>query len=146
MSGTAFVSFRASIESASRLKALAAKKGVSMQAMMREIADDYVSRQEVMGGLARVVSTLKAMRPALMARGVESIAVFGSTARGEDTPESDIDLVVDIYKDAGMSLTGFSSLRLDLEESLGRKVDLVRWVNLDPRIRASVEHDAIRVF
>lgn len=146
MGDTAFVSFRASLESASRLKALAAKKGISMQAMMREIADDYVARQEAAGDLVKVISKLKEMRQGLMERGVASLAVFGSTARGEDTPESDIDLVVDISKDAAMSLTGFSSLRLDLEESLGRKVDLVRWVNLDPRIRASVEHDAIRVF
>ena len=49
--------------------------------------------------------------------------VFGSIARGEDGPESDVDLLVDFDDDAG--LFGEIALRLDLTELLGTRVDVV---------------------
>lgn len=51
--------------------------------------------------------------------------VFGSFARGEETPESDLDLLVDYDKEAKLSLLGIIRYKLDLEKGLGREVDLI---------------------
>jgi len=56
-------------------------------------------------------------------RGVRNIRVFGSVARGEAKPDSDIDLLVDL--EPGRSALDLSELILDLEEALGRRVDVV---------------------
>ena len=52
--------------------------------------------------------------------------VFGSYARGEETPDSDVDLLVVFDKKARVSLIGHATMMLDLEDLLHRKVDLVK--------------------
>jgi uncharacterized protein len=67
--------------------------------------------------------------------------VFGSVARGEDHQDSDIDIAIDIAP--GHGLIAFISLQEELSEILGRPVDLVTHTQLRPRVRDSVERDAI---
>ncbi|KKT00889.1 MAG: Nucleotidyltransferase [Candidatus Nomurabacteria bacterium GW2011_GWF2_43_8] len=55
--------------------------------------------------------------------GIKKAAVFGSVSRGEDRPESDVDLLVKLGKPTG--LVGFVGLVDDMEKALGRKVDLL---------------------
>lgn len=98
------------------------------------------------GLLAAVISTLRSRRADLEGRGVVSASVFGSTARGEERPDSDIDIVVDISPDVRISLTGFAVLQADLQEMLGRRVDLVEWRNLEPHLLPSVRRDAVQMF
>ena len=57
---------------------------------------------------------------------------FGSVARGEENATSDVDIAVDLAPEAGLSLTGFARLRLDLTDILGRTADLTEWV-ISPR-------------
>ncbi len=66
------------------------------------------------------------------------LSVFGSAARGERRPDSDIDLLVEFLPDAEVDLFDHAGLMLDLTELLGRKVDLVSKNGLKPLIRASV--------
>ncbi len=73
---------------------------------------------------------------------VKELSVFGSAARGEMRPDSDIDLLVDFLPDAGVDLVDHAGLMLDLGRLLGRKVDLVSKNGLRPLIRASVLRDA----
>jgi uncharacterized protein len=56
---------------------------------------------------------------------VRELSVFGSTARGEMRPQSDIDLLVEFLPGAKVDLFGYSGLMLDLSQLIGRKVDLV---------------------
>jgi hypothetical protein len=71
------------------------------------------------------------------AYGLREIGLFGSYADGNASPESDIDLLVDI--DSGhKSLFSFIRLKHDLEELLGRKVDLVMKGALKPRLRERI--------
>ena len=51
--------------------------------------------------------------------------LFGSFARGEETPESDIDILVEYDKDARISLLTISHMMGELEKSTGRRVDLI---------------------
>jgi predicted nucleotidyltransferase len=51
--------------------------------------------------------------------------LFGTFARGEETPESDVDILVEYDKDARISLLTISHMMGELEKSTGRKVDLI---------------------
>jgi predicted nucleotidyltransferase len=67
--------------------------------------------------------------------------VFGSVARGEDRPDSDVDLLADFP--AGLSLFGLSRLEADLEAILGTRVDLIPAADLKPDVRERAEADLI---
>jgi predicted nucleotidyltransferase len=73
---------------------------------------------------------------------VRELAVFGSAARGDMGPDSDIDLLVEFLPDAEVDLVDHAGLMLDLAHLLGRKVDLVSKNGLKPLIRASVLEEA----
>lgn len=73
--------------------------------------------------------------------GVRKTRIFGSVARGEDTPESDIDFLVEFEPDR--SLIDQVALINDLEELLGRKVDVVTEKGLHWFIRDDVLREAI---
>jgi predicted nucleotidyltransferase len=73
---------------------------------------------------------------------VRELLLFGSAARGEMRPDSDIDLLVDFLPDAEIDLVDYASLMLDLSNLLGRKVDLISKNGLKPLIRASVLEEA----
>lgn len=67
------------------------------------------------------------------------LGVFGSVARGEDTPASDVDLLVEFKITPG--LLDFIALENKFVEVLGRKVDLATEQSLHPRIRQNVLKD-----
>ena len=75
--------------------------------------------------------------------GVTSIRVFGSVARGEDTADSDIDLLVT----TGPVVSSWfpAGLILDLEQLLGRHIDIVTESGLNPLLRDQVLTEAIAV-
>lgn len=73
---------------------------------------------------------------------VRELAVFGSAARGEARPDSDIDLLVEFEPGARVGLIGYASLMLDLTSLLGRKVDLVEKDGVKALIRAAVLSEA----
>jgi predicted nucleotidyltransferase/DNA-binding XRE family transcriptional regulator len=75
--------------------------------------------------------------------GVKNLRVFGSVARGEDTPESDIDLLIDLPPNMG--LVGLGTLERELSEKLGTKVDLIPSDSLRPRVRIEAEREAIPI-
>ncbi|HEV2687758.1 MAG TPA: nucleotidyltransferase family protein [Bryobacteraceae bacterium] len=77
---------------------------------------------------------------------VRELSVFGSAARGEMRPDSDIDLLVEFLPNADVGLVEHAGLMLDLAQLLGRTVDLVSKNGLKPRIRSSVLADARLVY
>ncbi len=85
-------------------------------------------------------------RKDLEAEGVRSLAVFGSTARGEDEPNSDIDLLVELDPDARIGLIRFIGLQDRLSKLLGRDVDLISRDALDRRIGDRVDAEAQQIF
>ena len=66
--------------------------------------------------------------------------LFGSFARGEETPLSDVDLLVQ-YEEDGISLLKHAAMICELEKLLDRPVDIVEDGTLRPRIRESVNRD-----
>jgi len=73
--------------------------------------------------------------------GARNVRVFGSVARGDDGPESDVDFLVDM--EPGRSLLDMGGLLMDLREMLGRNVDVVTERGLKTRIRDRVLEEAI---
>jgi uncharacterized protein len=72
--------------------------------------------------------------------GAHNVRVFGSVARGNARPDSDIDLLVEL--EAGRSLLDLGGLLMDLQTLLGRDVDVVTDKGLRDRIRARVLQEA----
>jgi uncharacterized protein len=81
------------------------------------------------------------MRRAAARHGVSNLRLFGSTARGDDRPDSDIDLLVHLDRQIG--LIGLARIRHELEDILGVPVDVVPDDGLKPGVRAAVERDAV---
>ena len=75
---------------------------------------------------------------------VNRAGIFGSYSRGNQKKNSDIDIVVNI-EDKNMSLLGFIKLIRLLEEALKRKVDLVEYSAIKPRIRDRILNEEIRI-
>ena len=91
-----------------------------------------------------IIHTLRGVRFELRRRFHGNvIGVFGSAARGDDKPSSDIDILVEFDPDAGLfDLIGLS---LFLEELFSKKVDVVPSDSLRPELRSSVMNSVVEV-
>ena len=74
---------------------------------------------------------------------VKSLALFGSLARDEAGPESDVDVLVEFRNSA--TSANYFGLLFFLEDLLGRKVDLVTQGAVKPRLRPYIERDLVHV-
>lgn len=75
---------------------------------------------------------------------VRKAAVFGSAARGEDRPDSDIDILVEMPEASG--LFDLLALQTDLEELFSRSVDLVEYNAIRERLKPYILHDQTPIF
>ncbi|MFJ4224430.1 helix-turn-helix domain-containing protein [Microbacterium sp. NPDC089695] len=103
-----------------------------------EVAPRSHAEQQV---LEHVIARASALRRALAPLGVSRIRVFGSVARREDSPSSDVDLVVDVASSVG--LFDLLQMRSEAERILGRPVDLVPNEGLSPEVRSAIERDGV---
>jgi len=95
-----------------------------------------VNREEALNRLRRRKTDIKRF-------GLKSLALFGSVARNEAGPDSDLDLIVDF--DGTATYDRYIGLKMFLEDLLGCRVDLVTSKAVKPRMRPSVERDTVRV-
>ena len=92
----------------------------------------------------RALSALHELMPEIRRDfGVRSVALFGSTARGEAREDGDVDLLVDF--EIGPTFDSFMGLKFFLEDHLGLKVDLVTPDALKPRLRSIIEGETVKV-
>ncbi len=89
----------------------------------------------------RVLAARSQLKTVAAGYGVPGLAVFGSVARGEERPDSDVDLLVELPP--GMGLFGLGRLRSDLEAAVGLPVDLVPACDLKPNLRGPVAADLV---
>ena len=78
--------------------------------------------------------------------GLTYLGVFGSTARGEDRSDSDIDLAVEFDGLKTITLFDLGNMKVELQEKLGKKVDLVIRKNIKPILRPYIEKDLIPLY
>jgi len=86
----------------------------------------------------------KKIIPVLQRYQVQKASIFGSIVRGEDTPESDIDILVELNDN--LSLLDFVSLKLELEEALQKRVDLVEKKTLKETIKDEILAQEVQVW
>jgi predicted nucleotidyltransferase len=96
-----------------------------------------VTRDDAIVNLRRLLPTIR------RDFGVRRIALFGSTARDEARDDSDLDILVDF--EGHPTFLSFMGLRAFLQDTLGRKIDLVTSDALKPRMRPTVEREAVDV-
>ncbi len=72
--------------------------------------------------------------------------LFGSFSRGEETPESDVDILVDLDKSIPIGLLQYVSMKLDLQDLLHREVDLVEREELLPFAQESANRDKLLIY
>lgn len=90
-----------------------------------------------------ILSQLAQAKPALMQiYPLRRIALFGSVSRGDDVPDSDVDILVEFSKPSGME---FIHLAYELEKILKRKVDLVSKNGIKKSYFHEIEPDLIYV-
>lgn len=87
------------------------------------------------------IAKLRTLKPLLDRYGVARLRIFGSVARGEATPSSDIDLIVDYA--VKPDLLDFIALKQDLADALGANVDLATPESLRPELKADILAEAI---
>lgn len=93
----------------------------------------------------QALALLRARGDEIRQHGVTSLFLFGSTARGDSRPDSDVDLFVD-YDLEHFGLIELIRLETSLAEKLGRPVDLTTREGLHPLLRPEIEREAVRVF
>ena len=90
------------------------------------------------------LQTLSELRPTVLrvthARGITNVRVFGSFARGDQRSHSDLDLLVELPD--GATLIDLSGLKIDLEEAVGRKVDVLTEGGISSYLRDRILSDA----
>ena len=100
----------------------------------------------MVGTLNAVLKTLRAHENELRLLGVSHAAVFGSVARGDGRPDSDIDVLVDLDQDRSMGLFAYARVKLYVQEILGVASDVVNRKTLKPLLRDSILGDAVNAF
>ena len=94
----------------------------------------------------QVMAMLRQHEPELRAAGVVRLSLFGSTARGDHRPDSDIDLMAAFDETRRISLLDVAGIEIQLSELLGQTVDLVEEGTLKPRVQQRVAAEAQRAF
>lgn len=88
--------------------------------------------------LEAVLAVLRDYQPAAREIGVELVGVVGSVARGEARADSDVDIAYDVVG-PGLSLFKLGGLLMDLQDAIGRPVDLIDRERLKPERREFME-------
>ena len=81
--------------------------------------------------------------PILQRYEAKRVGLFGSFIKGEMREDSDIDILLEIEKD--ISLLDFIGLKLEIEEALGRKVDLVEYSTIKPLLRERILKEQVLI-
>lgn len=93
-----------------------------------------------------IIAILRRHKAELHELGVVHLSLFGSTARGESGPNSDIDIAASFDPAARLSLFDIAGIELRLSEILNRPVDLLQEPARKPYLRREIERDRVRAF
>jgi uncharacterized protein len=91
----------------------------------------------------QVLAKSQVVRAICAARGASNVRLFGSAARGEESPDSDLDFLVTLER--GRSLLDVAALANDLEELFGRRVDVLVEASAKNAVLSRARKEAVRV-
>jgi len=93
-----------------------------------------------------IISRIRSSAAALRAEGVTKLAIFGSRARDDARPDSDLDVLIEVDPQAKFSLLNLSGVGLIVEEVTGFKTQVSMHRSLDRRMAERIADDVIEVF
>lgn len=95
---------------------------------------------------AEILDVLRRSEPELRAKGVRHAGLFGSTARGEARPDSDIDIMIDLDPDLPLGVWEYAGIKLFIEDMFEGPVDVVARSSLKPHVARTAIGDVIPAF
>ena len=95
--------------------------------------------------LDEITGILSQKKPVLARAGIQEVGVFGSYVRGEQRPDSDLDVLIDIERPARIDLLKLIDLEQDLSADLGVSVDLVLKSTLRPSLRKAILSEVLYI-
>jgi predicted nucleotidyltransferase len=93
-----------------------------------------------------ILTRLRENEAALRARGISHAALFGSRARGDNRPDSDIDILIDLAPEARLGVFEYVGIINSIEDLFPARVDVSNRRTMKPHVRPSAERDAIYAF
>jgi uncharacterized protein len=115
-----------------------------LEEIAAEMREKY--RPDRVRTLDEALHRLRASRAELERAGVRHLAIFGSFARGDDRPDSDIDLLVSLDPETKLGLFEYGGIADTCDRILGRPVDLAHGGSLKKGFQLELERDAVYAF
>lgn len=95
---------------------------------------------------AEILDVLRRSEPELRAKGVRHAGLFGSTARGDAGPDSDIDIMIDLDPELPLSVYDYVGIKLFIADLFEGPVDVVNRSSLKPYVAKNAIGDVIKAF
>ncbi|ERP93209.1 DNA polymerase III subunit beta [Labrenzia sp. C1B10] len=146
---TAYLSARVPTPLKNRFKSLAARRGLKVQELLNQLVADYVAEEDRQAPIATdVVRRLRRHQTAMAEKGLGHLYLFGSVAKGDARPDSDIDLAYELRPGAKLSLFEIGRIEGLIREALetDTKIDLVPRASLRDHVTETASLDEILVF
>jgi predicted nucleotidyltransferase len=141
------LSFRLDAEAAEAARAKAASKGKKVTAYLEDlVVSDLTAGPKSRQTLVEVIRLLRANRGELEKIGIRHAEIFGSVARGEDLPDSDVDILVDLDPAIVRDLFAYSRVQRTLQDLVGRRVDIARRGRTRPELDVELIRDAVHAY
>lgn len=130
-----------------RLKSFAVARGQSMQDVVERAVTRLLDEEaREPPSLGAVLRRLRDAEPVLREAGITGLFVFGSVARGDAGPDSDVDVAADVDPRRRVSLFTLVELKEKVAAILGAKADFCLRRDLRPHVAQGFERDAVQVF
>jgi predicted nucleotidyltransferase len=140
------IAFRSSGNVREGLRQLARRQGRSMQAVLEDLCSRAIEDEGETPTLAAVIRRLRPHAGELEQLGIRKLYVYGSVARGDARPWSDVDLFADLADEQSWNIVRWGHMLDRLEQILARRVDFAARRSLPEDVRRRAEAEAVAVF
>ena len=93
-----------------------------------------------------IIATIRKNAAAIRAEGVTKLAIFGSRVRGDNRPDSDIDVLVEVESDASFSLLNLIGVQHIIQDATGLHAQATMRRSIPPRFAERIADDIVEVF
>lgn len=93
-----------------------------------------------------IIATIKENADAIKAEGVTRLAIFGSRVRGDNRPDSDIDVLVEVEPETSFSLLNLIGVEHIIEDATGLQAQATMRRSIPPRFAERIADDVVEVF